>query len=75
MMGLTDAEREEFTALSEATYDAALWDESDLPFLRKAKREYEEEQAQERSGVLPGEQPALVEEDDETDGDKLSCPE
>ena len=38
-MELTDAERAEFIALSEATYDAALWDEADLPFLRQAKRE------------------------------------
>ena len=50
-MELTDAERAEFIELSEATYDAALWDEADLPILRKAKREYEEEQSQECGGL------------------------
>jgi hypothetical protein len=55
-MELTGAERAEFIELSEATYDAALWDEADLPILRKAKREYEEEQVRERGGVLPFEQ-------------------
>ena len=63
IMGLTDAERAEFIVLSEATYDAALWDEDDLPILRKAKRQYEEEQAREHGEILPDEQPTMTEDD------------
>jgi hypothetical protein len=62
-MGLTDAERAEFIALSEATYDAALWDEDDLPILRKAKRQYEEEQARERTDAPSDEQSSAAEDD------------
>jgi hypothetical protein len=62
-MGLTEAERAEFIELSEAAFDAALWDEADLPILRKAKREYEEEQARERAGALPAEEPTQRDDD------------
>lgn len=61
-MELTAAERAEFIALSEATYDPALWDEDDLPILRKAKREYEELQALEHGGLPPFE-PSTMPED------------
>jgi hypothetical protein len=67
-MGLTDAERAEFIVLSEATYDAALWDEDDLPILRKAKRQFEEEQARERGEIPADEQSTTAEEDDVSTG-------
>jgi hypothetical protein len=54
-MELTDAEREEFRALADATLDAELWDEEELPILRAAKKAAEEEQARE-SAVLPAEE-------------------
>jgi hypothetical protein len=66
-MKLTDAERAEFIALSEATYDAALWDEDDLPILRKARLEYEEEEARERTNVIPIDQPNMTEDDEDID--------
>jgi hypothetical protein len=46
-MALTDSERAEFIALTQDSYDPDLWDESDLPFLRKAKQQIEEEQPRE----------------------------
>jgi hypothetical protein len=43
-MQLTDAEREEFLALTQETYDPELWTEDDLPALRAARQEFEEAQ-------------------------------
>ena len=76
-MELTDVERAEFIELSEATYDPGLWDEADLPILRKNKLDYEEELARERTAGTSLEDPALVEEedDDEADCGKSGCPE
>jgi hypothetical protein len=34
-MELTDAEREEFNELANATYDADLWSKEDLPFYER----------------------------------------
>jgi hypothetical protein len=64
-MELNDMERAEFISLTQDSFDPELWTEDDLPFLRKAKREYEEEQARERAGALPAEEPTLTEDDDE----------
>jgi hypothetical protein len=58
-MELTDAERAEFIELTRDSYDPELWTEDDLPFLRKARREYEEAQPRE-SEVLP---PTLTEDE------------
>lgn len=73
-MDLTDAERAEFIALTKDSYDPDLWDESDLPFLRESKRQFEEAQARERGDVPPEEHPTLT-EDDEADGSEFNCPE
>jgi hypothetical protein len=47
-MKLTDQEREEFIALAQDTFDPELWTEDDLPLLRAARKDFEEEQARER---------------------------
>ena len=65
IMALTDSEREEFIALAEATLDAALWDESDLPFLRAARAEREKEQTRERPKVVFIDQWRLTEDDED----------
>jgi hypothetical protein len=59
-MNLTDAEKQEFLALTKDSYDPDLWDESDLPCLRAARAEHEREQERERGGVSPVEQPNLT---------------
>ena len=46
-MELTDLEREEFMALANATLDADLWSEEELPILRAAKKAADEEKARE----------------------------
>jgi hypothetical protein len=68
IMELTAAEKEEFIALTQDSYDPELWLEEDLPILRAIKREYEEEQARERSEVPPAQPPAETEDDDEGTG-------
>jgi hypothetical protein len=55
-MKLTDAERAEYLALTQNTYDPELFSEEDLPALREAKRQWEEEQAR-ASAVLPADEP------------------
>jgi hypothetical protein len=61
-MELTDVERAEFSSLTQDSFDPELWTEDDLPYLRKAKREHEEEQARECDGVPPFEQPTMPED-------------
>ena len=73
-MTLTDEEREEFNRLANATLDPDLCSEEDLPWLRKARAEYEREQALERRDDLSVEQPSVT-EDDEEDGGELNCSE
>jgi hypothetical protein len=62
-MKLTDSEREEFIALTANTYDPELFTEDDLPLLRGAKRQWEEEQAR-KSAVLTADQPPIADEED-----------
>jgi len=62
-MKLSESEMQEFIALTENTYDPELWLEEDLPALREAKRQWEEEQAR-ASAVPPADRPALSPEED-----------
>ena len=62
-MKLTDAERAEYRSLTENTYDPELSSEEDLPLMREAKRQIEEEQAR-AAAVLPTDQPAWADEED-----------
>ena len=62
-MELTDAERAEFTALANDTFDPEIWDEADYPILKAARENYEKEKAQE-SGVLPDQLLALEDDED-----------
>jgi hypothetical protein len=57
-MKLSESEMQEFIALAQNTYDPELFMEEDLPVLREAKRQWEEEQAR-ASAAFPAEQPAL----------------
>jgi hypothetical protein len=41
-MSLTDEEKAEFIRLAEETYDPGLWTEDDLPWLRAARRGFDE---------------------------------
>jgi hypothetical protein len=68
-MELTDAERAEFIALTQDSLDPELWTEDDLPYLRRAKQKYEEEQARERAGARPAEEPTMT-----GDGPRLLLP-
>jgi hypothetical protein len=63
-MELTDSERAEFLDLIEDSYDPELWLENDLPFLRKAKAEYEKRQAWERGHLHLVQQPTLTDDDE-----------
>jgi hypothetical protein len=61
-MDLTDVERAEFISLTKDSFDSELWTEDDFPYLRKTKREQEEQQVRERDGVPPCEQPTIPED-------------
>jgi hypothetical protein len=63
-MELTDAEREEFTRLANATLDPDLWSEEDLPALRAARAEHEKELEPEKGDDVP-----LATENDNQDGE------
>jgi hypothetical protein len=58
---LTDAERAEFIALTQDSLDPDLWTEDDLPYLRRAKQKYEEDEAREPDGILRFERPTMPE--------------
>lgn len=69
-MELTDAEREEFITLADATFDPGLWDDTELPILRKAKADREREQGKKRGKVLLFQQPTLTEVHDDRGTDR-----
>jgi len=59
-MDLTDSEREEFNRLANDTLDPELWTEDDLPALRRARAQYEREDAR-GSDTPPTEPPDIAE--------------
>lgn len=62
-MKLTDAERAEYLSLTANTYDPELFTEEDLPALREAKRQWEEEQVR-TAAVPPADQSPIADEED-----------
>lgn len=62
-MKLTDAERAEYLALTENTYDPELSSEEDFPLMREVREQVVEEQA--RAAAVPhADQPSWADEED-----------